>query len=252
MEWHKVLGHCNLNDVRKLQSVVNGMNITNSDECTCEICIRGKMCQFRSRILDKRAQKPLEFVHCDLAGPTDPVARDGFKYAISLVDDYTSIIMVYFLKQKSDTIDATRKFLADVVPFGTVRRIRSDNGTKFTGHNFQSLLREHTIKHETSAPYSPHQNGTVERAWCSLFSMARCLLLEANLPRQLWTYAVMASAYIRNRCFNPRLGRTLFEALTGSRPNVANMHVFGSVCYAYVQNTKKLEPPRQEGYFCRI
>ena len=79
MEWHKVLGHCNLNDVRKLQSVVNGLNITNSDECTCEICIRGKMCQFRSRIPDKRAQKPLEFVHCDLAGPIDPVARDGCK-----------------------------------------------------------------------------------------------------------------------------------------------------------------------------
>ena len=77
-----------------------------------------------------------EFVHCGLAGPTDPVARDGFKYAISFVDDSTCIIMVYFLKQKSETVDATQKFLADVSLFGTVRRIRSDNGTKFTGHNF--------------------------------------------------------------------------------------------------------------------
>jgi hypothetical protein len=47
-----------------------------------------------------------------------------------------------------------------------------------------------------------------ELNWLSLFNMARCLLLEAKLPKMLWTYAVMASAYIRNRCFNDRLGKT--------------------------------------------
>lgn len=81
--------------------------------------------------------------------------------------------------------------------------------------NFKSLLRANAIKHEMSTPNSPHQNRTVERGWRSLFDMARCLLLEAYLPKTLWTYAVMASAYIRNRCFNSRLGKTPFEALTG-------------------------------------
>ena len=75
-------------------------------------------------------------------------------------------------------------------------------------------------------------HGVVYLVWQGVF------LLEGNLPRQLRTYAVIASAYLRNRRFNPRLGRTPFEALTGSQPNVANIHVFGSVCYAYLQNTK--------------
>ena len=70
--------------------------------------------------------------------------------------------------------------------------------------------------------------------------MARCLLLDAKLSKMLWTYAVMASAYIRNRCFNDRLGKTPYEAMTGLRPNLSNMHVFGAVCYAYVQNLKSL------------
>ncbi|CAB4030147.1 uncharacterized protein K02A2.6-like, partial [Paramuricea clavata] len=65
----------------------------------------------------------------------------------------------------------------------------------------------------------------------------------------LWTYAVMASAYIRNRCFNDRLGKTPYEALTGIKPNLNNMHVFGAVCYAYVQGSKKLEPRSKEGIF---
>ena len=168
---------------------------------------------------------------------------------MSFVDDYSGIIMVYFLKCKSDTPEALQQFLADASPFGRVKRVRSDNGTEFTSHKFKSMLRENRIRHETSAPYSPHQNGTVERAWLSLFNMARCSLLEANLPKSIWTYAVMAAAYIRNRCFNARLGKTPYEAFTGSKPDLSNMHVFGSVCYAYVQNAKKLDPRSKQGIF---
>ena len=123
-------------------------------------------------------------------------------------------------------------------------------GGGFTSHRFKSLLRENKIKHETCAPHSPHQNGTAERAWLSLFNVARCLLLDAKLPKMLWTYAVMASAYIRNRCFNDRLGKTSYEAMAGLRPTcMSNMHVFGAVCYAYVQNPKKVEPRSKEGIF---
>ena len=207
------------------------------------------MCQTRSRKPDERAKIPLEFVHCDLAGPIDPVARDGFKYALCFVDDYTGINMVYFLKQKSDTLEATQKFLADVALFGKIKRIRTDNGTEFKSKNFESLLRKNLIRHETSAPYSPHQNGTVERMWRSLFEMARCLLLESELNKSFWAYAVMTAAYIKNRCFNPRLGKTPYEALIGKRPDLSNMHIFGSTCYAYVQNAKKLEARSKKGAF---
>ena len=140
------------------------------------------MCQSRNRKPDEKPNKPLEFVYCDLAGPIDPVAKEGYKYTLSFVDDYTAINIVYFLKQKSDTLEATEKFLSDTAPFGKIKRLRSDNGSEFTSKN--------AIKHEMSTLYSPHQNGTVERAWRSLFDMAHCLLLEANLPKQLWPYAV--------------------------------------------------------------
>ena len=243
VEWHKILGHCNYNDVRKLQSVVKGMKIVDDQEITCEVCTQGKMCQYRNREPDQRAKGSLEFVHCDLAGPVEPAAKDGFKYALSFVDDFTGTNFIYFLKQKSDTVEATERFLADIAPFGRVKRIRSDNGTEFTSRKFRSLLRINSIKHETSVPYSPHQNGTVERAWRSLFSMARCMLLEANLPKRLWTYAVMTAVYIRNRCFNSRLGKTPYEALTGKQPNLNNMHIFGSTCYALIQNAKKIRRP---------
>ena len=233
-EWHRILGHCNYGDVRKLEKVVKGMKITDYEEAECEVCTQGKMCQTRNREPDQQAKAPLEFVHCDLAGPIEPVAKDVFKYALSFVDDFLGTNMIYFLRQKSDAVEATEKFLADAAPYGKVRRLRSENGGEFMNNRFKFLLRKRGIKHETSAPYSPHQNGTVERTWRTLFNMARCLLLEAKLPKNLWTYAVMTSVYIRNRCFNPRLGKTPYEALVGKQPNLSDMHVFGSACYAIV------------------
>jgi hypothetical protein len=168
---------------------------------------------------------------------------------MSFVDDFSGIIFVYFLKRKSDALAAAKRFLADVAPFGTVRRFRCDNGTEYTSSDFKSLLIDNKIRQEFSAPYSSFQNGTAERAWRSLMEMARCLILEANLPKELWNYALRASAYIRNRCFNPRTGKTAYEMFTGKTPNLSNMNTFGTICYAYTQNKKKLDPRCKEGIF---
>ena len=156
MEWNKTMGHCNFDDLHKLQNVVDSMKITEDQECECVICTEDKMCQFRNREPDERTKAPLEFVHCDLAGPIDPIVRGGVKYALLFVDDFTGIHMVYFLKHKSDTVEAMEKFLADSAPYGKIKRIRSDNGTEFTSNQFQSILRKNAINHETSVPYSPH------------------------------------------------------------------------------------------------
>ncbi|XP_066925480.1 uncharacterized protein [Clytia hemisphaerica] len=76
---------------------------------------------------------------------------------------------------------------------------------------FKALLLKYNIKHELTSPYSPHQNGTAERNWRTLFEMARSLLIEANLPKSLWTYAVLTATHIRNRCYVQRLKTTLYS-----------------------------------------
>ena len=151
-------------------------------------------------------------------------------------------MMVYFLKQNSDTAETTARFLADVAPYGTVKCIRSNDGHEFTCKKFRSLLVKNQIKHEKSAPYSPHQNGTVKRAWRSLFDIAK----------MLWTYTVMAATYIRNRCYNLRTKKTQFEVFTGQKPNLSNMRLFETKCFSYVQNKKTLDARSKKGIFCRV
>ena len=249
--WHEILGHCNYDDLLKLESLVDGMKVCGKvcKPDDCDVCIQGKMVQSRSRKPRTRSTAPLQLVHTDLAGPITPVSTEGFVYAIVFTDDYSGATFVYFLKSKTDTVAATEKFLADSAPFGNVKCIRSDNGSEFTSAAYKALLRKNRIRHDTSAPYSAHQNGVAERYWRTLFEMGRCLLIQAKLGKEMWPYAVMSAAYIRNRCYNKRLEQTPYFALTGRKPNLCNMRVFGSECYAYRQDKKKLDSRCDKGIF---
>jgi transposase InsO family protein len=59
-----------------------------------------------------------------------------------------------------------------------IKKIRSDNGTEFKNSQIEGFLKEEGIKHEFSSPYTPQQNGIVERKNRTLLDMARTVLDE--------------------------------------------------------------------------
>ena len=77
--WHKILGHCNMNDVLKLENVVEGMKITTKGKLECDTCVQGKMSQYRNREPDRCATSLLQLVQGDLARPITPESKDGHK-----------------------------------------------------------------------------------------------------------------------------------------------------------------------------
>ncbi|KAJ8358742.1 hypothetical protein SKAU_G00152670 [Synaphobranchus kaupii] len=160
------------------------------------------------------------------------IHKDGTRFNIHVYD------RLYYLHTEADT-----------APYGKVKCMRSDNGTEFTSRDFQTLLRKNGIRHETSAPYSPHQNGTAERGWRTLFEMGQCMLIESQLPKHLWNYAVQTAAIVRNRCFNKRTGKTPYQLLTDKEPNLSKMQKFGSLCYTYRQDKGKLDSRCDQGHF---
>ena len=144
-------------------------------------------------------------MHNDLAGPIQPLGKEGYGYLLNFIDDYSGLMMLYFLKHKSDTLLNTKKYLADIAPYGHVKCLRRDNGTEFTSETFQQLLVDNQIIHQKLAPYSPHQNGTVERSWRTLFSMVRCLLIESKLPKNLFNHTKFCTItcgplYVHSKC----------------------------------------------------
>jgi transposase InsO family protein len=69
----------------------------------------------------------------DLFGPITYISIGGNKYALVIVDDYSHFIWVFFLQDKDETQEVLNKFLKRA-PYkfdANVKKIRSDNGTKF-------------------------------------------------------------------------------------------------------------------------
>ena len=249
-DWHKMLGHCNVADIKRLESVVRGMKITNREDFDCATCVLGKTTNQINKIQRTRADKPLQLVHCDLTGPMNVEAKGGFKYGINFVDDSSGLTKVYLLKSKSDAYQALKIYIAETAAYGKFQRLRVDHGTEFTCKEFRNVCIDNKINLEFSSPRSPHQNGTAERNHRTIYSMARCLLLQSGLPKNLWSYAVKMAAHIRNRCYNNRTACTPIEKFTGNRPNLSKLALFGGKCFAYKsEGSGKLDARCNEGIF---
>ena len=59
----------------------------------------------------------------------------------------------------------------------------------------------------------------------------------------------MTATYIRNRSYSQRTDNTTYGLITGLKPNVAKLHVFGMVCYSLVIMQKKLDPGSTKDLF---
>jgi transposase InsO family protein len=114
-------------------------------------------------------------LHMDLFGPIAYISIGGNKYGLIIVDDYSRFIWVFFSHSKSETQEVLKKFLRRAQnEFDTkVKKIRSDNGTKFKHTQVEDFLDEECIKHEFLASYTPQQNGVAERKNRTLIEMAR-------------------------------------------------------------------------------
>ena len=112
-----------------------------------------------------------------------------------------------------------------------LKTIRSDNGTEYTSAQFQAFCDKAGIKHQLTNTYTPQQNGVSERKNRSLMDMARCLMIQKNLPKALWAEAVNTANYIQNRLPTKALDqKTPFEAWFGFKPSLAHLKVFGCIC----------------------
>jgi hypothetical protein len=132
-----------------------------------------------------------------------------------------------------------------------IKKIRSDNRTEFKNSQIEGFLEEEGIKHEFSSPYTPQQNGVVERKNRTLLDMAKTMLDEYKTPDRFWAEAINTACYSINRLYLHRiLNKTSYELLTGKKPNVSYFRVFGSKCFILIKRgrTSKFAPKAVEGF----
>lgn len=241
--WHGRYGHLHFRALHSLahKGLVRGMPPVEHVEEFCDGCAMGK--QHRTpfpRATAFRAEKPLELVHMDLCGPITPPTAGGKKYFLLLVDDHSRYMWVELIRSKDEALRFFKKVkaLAENERGSKLLAFRSDRGGEFNSAEFSEFCEENGVKHFTTAPYTPQQNGVVERRNQTVVEMARCLLKAMAVPGPFWGEAVKTAVYLLNRAPSRSLnGVTPYEAWHGRKPNVHHLRTFG--CTAHV---KKLGP----------
>lgn len=162
----------------------------------------------------------------DLAGPIKTEALSEAKYFLLCKDEWSTYTYVYFLRDKEKVNLALAKFFAEfeIDSSHTIKRMRSDNGSEFYNNTELLCAMEHIVQ-ESSAVYTPQQNGHAERDIQAIVNMARTFLLSTGLGSELWQEAVNAACYIKNRLPNSNVSKTPYELIFGRKPTIATLRV---------------------------
>ena len=105
-----------------------------------------------------RATRTLDFVHTDILGPIDLIAKVGYRFASGFVDSFFRYLKMYFMKTRDEATEKLEKFIADI---GVPQTLVSDGAGEYIGQDFKRVCRKKRIRLETSAPYTPQKNGKV-------------------------------------------------------------------------------------------
>ena len=205
-----------------------------------------------------------ELITTDLIGPFPPTP-EGHRYAISYTDDFSRHSIVYFLKKKSEAahtvtpLDKYYKIMGIII-----KKIRSDRGGEYGGHNerehlqggagkiqpsdsehygtaYDMACKEHEILHEPIPAHMPALNGVAERWNRTIMNMANSMMYNARISSVLWSSAVAHSNYIRNRLpTRSRGNHTPHELFTNRRPRYDNIKIWGCYCYRLIPVRNKL------------
>lgn len=115
---------------------------------------------------------------------------------------------------------------------------------EYVSNDFGKFCDHEGIVHEVVPPYTPQQNGVIERNNRSIMNLVRRILNGKILPKELWGEKVSTTAYLLNICLRKKLKNiTPEEYWSGFYPSLSHLEVFDLVAYRHVpdQLKKKLD-----------
>jgi hypothetical protein len=184
--WKRRMGHMhfyNLVKFSKREAVREIPQITKLTNTLCKHFQQGKQTKTRFKSKEYSTTKPLEIVHTDLVGPTTTKGLKGVRYFMLLVDDYTRMTAVFFLKNNSEAFENFKiyKEMVENEMDSRMKCLRLDNGGEFTSKEFMDYYSNHGINRQFSIARTPQQNGVVERKNRIVQEMARKMIMDSKL-----------------------------------------------------------------------
>ncbi|WVZ94772.1 hypothetical protein U9M48_040631 [Paspalum notatum var. saurae] len=241
--WHARFGHLNFRGLRRLaqEEMVRGLPQIEHVDQVCDSCLAGKQRRLAFPTEAKyRASHKLKLVHGDLCGPVIPTTPSGNKLFFLLVDDLSRYMWLILLSTKDQAITVFTAFQAraEAEAGRKLGTLRTDRGGEFTARTFIEHCAQEGVQRHYTAPYTPQQNGVVERRNQTVMGMARSMMKAMSMPGWFWGEAVTTAVFILNRSPNQSVdGKTPYEVWHGIKPPVHFLRTFG--CVAHVKGGSK-------------
>lgn len=256
--WHNRLAHPGKEATLRTQRMVDGMHITEASprkalEPLCEPCVFGKQTRGPFPTSQTKTTAAMDLIHLDICGPMPVASTGGSKFLLGAIDDTSAYAAAIPLPTKAHAGGAAALLLKDWEREAgkPAAMLRSDRGGEFINHAVASWTREEGMVHQTTAPYTPQQNGKAERFNRSLMEKVTAVMIASKCDPSLWAEAAATVTYAMNRTAKAGKTMTPFELWCGKRPSIAHMRTFG--CAAYVLTPakfrRKLDPRGRKGIF---
>lgn len=108
----------------------------------------GKHVRTSFRSIQDKSNDILDIVHTDLCGPTRVKHFQGDRYFMLIIDDYSRMMWVTFLKEKFEAFEKFKIFKAKVENeiVLKIKCFRSDHDGEFRSDEFNNFCEKHGIK----------------------------------------------------------------------------------------------------------
>ncbi|KAL0391906.1 UNVERIFIED_CONTAM: Retrovirus-related Pol polyprotein from transposon RE1 [Sesamum radiatum] len=228
--WHRRFGHPSHIVLKHIMSLPHFDSMKH-----CSVCPLAKQQRLPFSTCQIQSTSIFELVHLDLWGPYKLPSLTNCSYFLTVVDDYSRATWTFLLQHKFQVYSKLEKFFNTIKTQydAIVKIVRTDNGSEFVNSSCNTLFQSLGITHQRTSPYSPQQNGVVERKHKHLLAVARALLFEGSLPRRFWGECILTATYLINRLPSSLLQwKSPFEILHNKSPSFDHLRVFGCLCYA--------------------
>ncbi|THH19984.1 hypothetical protein EUX98_g8666 [Antrodiella citrinella] len=258
-EWHRTLGHLNIQQLKQLYSSSHstGMHVDHTSDAnfTCEDCIQAK---HTITPTPKISRDPVQYknfgdlFYLDVWGKSPIASLQGNVYFALFIDAATRFAFIFFMKQRDQIVQRIEEFqaLLDNQYHTSITILRVDNAPELTDGVVRAWCNAHGVIIQTSTPYSPALQGSVERQNRVIAERGRAMLFSSKLPSFLWQEAFSYVIYLRNRSPTRALdGDTPFHALTRRLPDLTNIREFGTRLWALIPSPRQTKlTPKSEPY----
>ncbi|KAK9119049.1 hypothetical protein Scep_017142 [Stephania cephalantha] len=233
--WHARLGHVNNILIHKMAHLNMLPKFKIDLKHKCEVCAESKFARQTFKSVQERSNELLDLIHSDLCDFKSNPTRGGKNYYITFIDDCRKYCHVFLIKNKREAFDVFKIYKAEVENQldKKIKVLKTDRGGEYDSIEFAEFCNTNGIIYQTTAPYTPQQNGVAERKNRTFKNMINSMLDDSGLPQNLWGEALLTANHILNRVHSKKSDNSPYEIWRKRKPTYKTLKVWG--CLAKIQ-----------------